>query len=72
MLSHINAYFGASSFALSLTRGLRCEADLRLCSFLPMIYHIGGQVFGMPVLLSGGIDTPTPAERYNPPPTDRR
>ena len=54
MLSHINAYFGASSFALSLTRGLRCEADLRLCSFLPMIYHIGGQVFGMPVLLSGG------------------
>jgi acyl-CoA synthetase (AMP-forming)/AMP-acid ligase II len=54
MLSHVNAYFAASGYALTLTRGVRCESDLRLCSFLPLIYHIGGQVFGLPALLSGG------------------
>ena len=54
MLSHVNAYLAASGFALSMTRGLRCESDLRLCSFLPLIYHIGGQIFGLPVLLCGG------------------
>ena len=46
MLSHVNAYFAASGYALTLTRGVRCESDLRLCSFLPLVYHIGGQVFG--------------------------
>jgi len=54
MLSHVNAYFAASGYALTLTRGVRCESDLRLGSFLPLIYHIGGQVFGLPALLSGG------------------
>jgi acyl-CoA synthetase (AMP-forming)/AMP-acid ligase II len=54
MLSHTNAYFAASGYALTLTRGVRCESDLRLCSFLPLVYHIGGQVFGLPALLSGG------------------
>lgn len=54
MLSHVNAYFAASGYALTLTRGVRCESDLRLCSFLPLVYHIGGQVFGLPALLSGG------------------
>lgn len=54
MLSHVGAYMAASGFALSMTRGLRCENDLRLCSFLPLIYHIGGQIFALPVLLAGG------------------
>ncbi len=54
MLSHTNTYFAASGYALTLTRGIRCESDLRLCSFLPIVYHIGGQVFGLPALLSGG------------------
>lgn len=54
MLSHVNTYLAASGYALTLTRGVRCEADLRLCSFLPLIYHIGGQVFGLPAVLSGG------------------
>ena len=36
MLSHSYAHLGAYSFALSLTRGLRIEADLVLCSFLPV------------------------------------
>jgi acyl-CoA synthetase (AMP-forming)/AMP-acid ligase II len=54
MLSHSNANFSAYGYALSLTRGLKCENDLRLCSFLPLIYHIGGQIFGLSVLLAGG------------------
>ncbi len=54
MLSHANAYFAASGYALTLTRGVRSESELRLCSFLPLIYHIGGQIFGLPVMLSGG------------------
>jgi acyl-CoA synthetase (AMP-forming)/AMP-acid ligase II len=54
MLSHVNTYLAASGYALTLTRGVRCESDLRLCSFLPLIYHIGGQVFGLPAVLSGG------------------
>jgi acyl-CoA synthetase (AMP-forming)/AMP-acid ligase II len=54
MLSHVNAYFAASGYALTLTRGVRSESELRLCSFLPLIYHIGGQIFSLPVLLSGG------------------
>jgi acyl-CoA synthetase (AMP-forming)/AMP-acid ligase II len=54
MLSHTNAYFAASGYALTLTRGLRSESELRMCSFLPLIYHIGGHVFLLPVLLSGG------------------
>ena len=54
MLSHIGGYMAATSFALSLTRGCRFESDLRLCTFLPIIYHIGGHAFALPVLISGG------------------
>jgi acyl-CoA synthetase (AMP-forming)/AMP-acid ligase II len=54
MLSHSNCYFAASGYALTLARGTRSESELRLCSFLPLIYHIGGQIFALPVLLAGG------------------
>jgi acyl-CoA synthetase (AMP-forming)/AMP-acid ligase II len=54
MLSHSYAYMGALSFALSLTRGLRIEADLKLCSFLPVIYHVADQVLSLPAFLAGG------------------
>jgi acyl-CoA synthetase (AMP-forming)/AMP-acid ligase II len=54
MLSHTGAYMAATSFALSLTRGCRFESDLKLCTFLPIIYHIGGHAFALPVLISGG------------------
>ena len=54
MLSHSYAHMGAYSFALSLTRGLRVEADLRLCSFLPVIYHVADQVLSLPAFLAGG------------------
>jgi len=54
MLSHSYAYMGAMSFALSLTRGLRIEADLRLCSFLPVIYHVADEALSLPAFLAGG------------------
>lgn len=54
MLSHSYAYMGAMSFALSLTRGLRLEADLKLCAFLPVIYHVADEVLSLPAFLAGG------------------
>ncbi len=54
MISHTCSYLAAYGFALSLTRGLRLESDLRLGTFLPMIYHIGDQPFTYSVFLSGG------------------
>jgi acyl-CoA synthetase (AMP-forming)/AMP-acid ligase II len=54
MVSHTYSYLAAYSFALTLTRGLRIECDLRLCSYLPLIYHIADQIFSIPAFLSGG------------------
>jgi acyl-CoA synthetase (AMP-forming)/AMP-acid ligase II len=54
MLSHSYAHMGAYAFALSLTRGLRVEADLVLCSFLPVIYHVADQALSLPAFLAGG------------------
>ena len=45
MISHTCSYMAAYGFALSLTRGLRIESDLRVGTFLPMIYHVGDQLF---------------------------
>lgn len=54
MISHNYSYMAGYSFALTLTRGLRFESDLRLCSFLPVIYHSGDQIFALSVFLAGG------------------
>ncbi|HEY4277945.1 MAG TPA: AMP-binding protein [Conexibacter sp.] len=54
MVSHNYSYLGAYSFALTLTRGLRIECDLKLCAFLPLIYHIADQIFSLPAFLAGG------------------
>jgi acyl-CoA synthetase (AMP-forming)/AMP-acid ligase II len=54
MLSHTYAHMGAMSFALSLTRGLRIEAELKLCAFLPVIYHVADEVLSLPAFLAGG------------------
>ncbi|HVV23618.1 MAG TPA: AMP-binding protein [Pseudonocardiaceae bacterium] len=54
MMSHTCSYMAAFGFALSLTRGLRLESDLRMGTFLPMIYHVGDQPFTYSVFLSGG------------------
>jgi len=54
MLSHTYAHMGAYAFALSLTRGVRVESDLVLCSFLPVIYHVADQALSLPAFLAGG------------------
>lgn len=54
MISHTNTYMAAYSFALSLTRGLSIENELKICSFLPIVFHVADQVFAFPAFLSGG------------------
>jgi acyl-CoA synthetase (AMP-forming)/AMP-acid ligase II len=54
MISHACSYSAGFGFALSLTRGLRLESDLRLGTYLPMIYHVGDQPFTYSVFLCGG------------------
>ncbi|MGQ0632504.1 MAG: AMP-binding protein [Sporichthyaceae bacterium] len=54
MLSHHASHYAALNFALSLTRGVRLECDVRVGTYLPMIYHVGDQVFPLPAFLSGG------------------
>jgi acyl-CoA synthetase (AMP-forming)/AMP-acid ligase II len=54
MLSHTYGYMGGYSFALSLTRGLHIEAELRLGTFLPIIYHVADQIFALSPMLAGG------------------
>ncbi len=54
MISHACSYTAGFGFALSLTRGLRLESDLKVGTYLPMIYHVGDQPFTYSVFLSGG------------------
>jgi acyl-CoA synthetase (AMP-forming)/AMP-acid ligase II len=54
MVSHHSTYLAAMNFALSLTRGLTVESDLRLATFLPVTYHVGDQIFMFSAFLSGG------------------
>src|SRR5580693_5173994 len=54
MISHTCSYIAALGFASSLTRGLRIENDLRVGTYLPMLYHVGDQPFTYSVFLSGG------------------
>ena len=48
MVTHNYSYLAGYSFALTLTRNVRLECDLRLCTFLPLIYHIADQIFSLP------------------------
>src|SRR5579875_1265296 len=54
MISHTCSYLAAMGFALSLTRGLRIENELRLCAYLPMLYHVGDQPFLYSTFLCAG------------------
>ena len=54
MMSHSASCFAALTFALSLTRGPGLENDLRVGTFLPMIYHVGELIFALAAWLSGG------------------
>ena len=42
------------TYTLSLTRGLRFESDLRLCTFLPIVYHCGHHAALFCAFLAGG------------------
>jgi acyl-CoA synthetase (AMP-forming)/AMP-acid ligase II len=64
MVSHSYSYLGAYTFALSLTRGLRFECDLKMVTFLPLIFHIADQIFSFPAWLCGG--TLVMGRRYDP------
>jgi acyl-CoA synthetase (AMP-forming)/AMP-acid ligase II len=54
MISHTYSYTAALGHALSCTRGLRFESDLRTCTFLPVIFHVGDHASVLSALLSGG------------------
>ncbi len=54
MLSHTSATMAAHGFALTLTRGVPIENDVVLVAFLPMMYHIANQIFGLSVFAVGG------------------
>ncbi|WP_134668276.1 MULTISPECIES: AMP-binding protein [unclassified Amycolatopsis] len=54
MATHTYSYLTAYSYALSLTRGLRYEEDLRLCTFLPIVYHCGHNSALLPAFFAGG------------------
>lgn len=54
MISHHNTYFASYNFSLSLTRGVHLENDVKVASFLPIVYHVGDQVLPFATFLSGG------------------
>lgn len=64
MISHTYSYLGGYSFALTHSRGTRIECDLKLVSFLPLIYHIADQIMSFPAFLCGG--TLVIGRRYDP------
>lgn len=54
MISHSSSMLAAYGFSLTLTRGVPIESDMKLATFLPIIYHIGDQIFTFPAFLAGG------------------
>lgn len=54
MVSHTYSYSAAMTHALAYTRSLPREGDVRLCSFLPVIYHIGDHAYVLAAFLAGG------------------
>lgn len=54
MISHTYSYNAAMGFALSATRRLPVESELRLFTSLPVIYHIGDHAYVLAPFLAGG------------------
>lgn len=54
MISHTSTYMTAYSHALTLTRGLAHESDIRHATFTPMIFHVGDQLCIFGPLIVGG------------------
>lgn len=54
MISHTYTYLAGLNQASAYSRGVPFESDYRTCTFLPVIYHIGDQLFPLSAILSGG------------------
>ncbi len=54
MSSHTYSYMASMTYTLSLTRGLRFESDLRLLTFLPIVFHCGHHAALFSAFLAGG------------------
>lgn len=54
MISHTSSTLAAHGFAPALTRGIPFESDLSVGVFLPMMYHIGHNIFALGAFASGG------------------
>lgn len=54
MISHTYSHFAALGYALTYTRGLNSEQDLKIATFLPIVYHVGDHAFVLSALLCGG------------------
>lgn len=54
MLSHHLAYLNAYAHAMTHTRGLTTESDLRILSLLPAIYHAADHSHSFPAYVTGG------------------
>lgn len=54
MYSHTYTYMSALGFRGSVTRGIRFEEELRLCTFLPVIFHCGHNASILPTFLAAG------------------
>ena len=54
MVSHHSSYLSAYSYAMSLSRGVKFECDMKLVSFLPIIFHASDQIFTHSVFLTAG------------------
>lgn len=54
MVTHISTCFAAYDYALSYTRGLKIEQQIRMCTFLPVIHHVTHNESVIPALMAGG------------------
>ncbi|QEC46443.1 AMP-binding protein [Baekduia soli] len=54
MISHTYSHFAAFTFALTYGRGNRIESDMKLLSFLPVVFHICDTIMSFPAFVVGG------------------
>lgn len=64
MCSHTYSYMAAFSFVGPLTRGVRHDHDMRLATFLPIVYHCGHNAGVLPGFFTGG--TVVLGRRFDP------
>ena len=54
MISHHYTYFAAYDYGMKFTRGLPFDSDLKIMSFISIIYHVGDQTLPGATFLTGG------------------